>query len=87
MEYAVQVGRPYKQKDIENIERVQRIVTRMINGLQSNPYHERLKKTGLIFLEMRGLSADLIEVFKMMRRLERLSFKFFSKSIFVRKTR
>ena len=49
----------------------------MKEGLQSDPYHERLEKTGLISLEMRRLRADFIEVFKMMRGLEGLSFEFF----------
>ena len=73
----MQVWRPHKLKDIENIDRVQRRVTRMIEGLQSDPYYEILQKTDLISLEMRRLRAELIEVFKMMRGLEGLSFESF----------
>ena len=73
--YAVQVWRSYKQKDIENIERVQRRAIRMIEDLQSDPYHIRLKKICLISLEIRRLRADLIEVFKMMSGMEGLSFE------------
>ena len=44
LEYAVQLWSPYKQNYIENIERVQRRTTRMIEGVQYDPYHGRLKK-------------------------------------------
>ena len=77
LEYSVHVWMSYKQKDIESIEIAQRKATRIIDGLQSDPYHEKLKKNGLISLEMRRLRADLIEVFKMMRGLEGLSFESF----------
>ena len=73
LEYAVQVWRPYKQKDIDRIERIQKRATRMIKGLENDPYEIRLKKTGLISLEMRRLRADLIEVFKIMKGMEDVS--------------
>ena len=65
----------YKDIDIniDNIERVQRRATRMIECLRSDSYQERLNKTGLISLEMRRLRADLIEVFKILHGLEGLS--------------
>ena len=44
----------------------------MINGMGEFSYEERLRKTGLVTLEMRRLRSDLIEVFKIMKGLEGL---------------
>ena len=79
LEDCVQVWRPYLQQDIDNIESVQRRATKMIDGLQSKSYEERLKATGLISLEMRRLRADLIEVFKIVHGLEDLDPCYFFK--------
>ena len=70
LEYCCQVWRPYLQKDIDNIEKVQRRVTRMIPDLSNLCYEERLERTNLLSLEMRRLRADLIEVFKIVKGLE-----------------
>ena len=70
LEFAMQAWRPYKQKDINIIESVQRRATRMIPELTDLDYSSRLKNTNLISLEMRRLRADLIEVFKIMKELE-----------------
>ena len=72
LEYAMQAWRPYKQKDINNIESVQRRATRMIEGLSRFSYEERLRRLNLISLEMRRLRGDLIEVFKIMHGMEGL---------------
>ena len=74
LEYAVQAWRHYTQKDIE---RVQIRATRMIQGLRSDSYQERLNKTGLISFEMRRLRADLIEVFKILHGMEGLPHEYF----------
>ena len=49
------------QKDIDNIEKVQRRATKMINRLSQLSYEERLKRTNLMTLELRRLRADLLE--------------------------
>ena len=43
LEYANQVWFPYKRKDIDMIEDVQRHFTRTIIGLKDLDYHQRLK--------------------------------------------
>ena len=63
--------RPYNQ-DIDNIENVQRRMTKKIPSLREDTYEERLTKTELVCLEMRRLRNDLIEVFKIMQGLEGL---------------
>ena len=65
-----QAWRPYLQKDIDNLEKVQRRVTKMIPELSTLSYEQRLERTGLISLELRRLRADLIEVFKIFKGLE-----------------
>ena len=70
LEYCVQGWRPHNQKDIDNLEGVQRRMTKMINGMGEDEYNLRLSKTKLLSLEMRRLRSDLIEVFKIMHNLE-----------------
>ena len=72
LEYAMQAWRPYKQKDVDNLEKVQRRATRMMEGMSMLSYEERLKRLNLLSLEMRRLRSDLIEVFKILNGLEGL---------------
>ena len=87
LEYAIQAWRPYKQKDIDAIEKVQRRATRMIEGMQNVDYGERLRRTNLISLEMRRLRADLIEVFKIVNGLEGLRAEDFFETLRIGSTR
>lgn len=70
LEYCVQAWRPYLQKDIDNIESIQRRATKMCSDLRNCEYETRLKKADLMSLEIRRLRADLIEVFKIIHGLE-----------------
>jgi len=72
LEYATQVWRPYKQTQINLIEKVQRRATRMIRGLNRVTYEERLRKCHLLSLEMRRLRTDLIQTFKIMHQIDDL---------------
>ena len=67
LEYCSPVWSHYLKKDILSIEKVQRIVTKMIPSISALTYEERLKRTGLISLENRRLRADLLEVFKILK--------------------
>ena len=85
LEYAIQAWRPFKQKDIDSMEKVQRRATRMMGGLNGYSYEERLEIVNLLSLEMRRLRSDLIEVFKIMNGFEGLSVEeFFELSDVVR---
>ena len=55
------------QRDIGNIERIQRRATKMCRDMRKYEYEARLKKADLISLEMRRLRADLLEVYKIMQ--------------------
>ncbi|XP_055489927.1 uncharacterized protein LOC129696245 [Leucoraja erinacea] len=72
LEYGVQFWSPNYRKDVNKIERVQRSLNRMLPGFQQLSYRERLNKLGLYSLERRMLRGDLIEVFKMMRGIDRV---------------
>ncbi len=66
LEYANPVWSPYKIKDIESIEKVQRRATKQIPSLKSLSYEDRLKKLNLFSLAYRRLRGDMIEAYKIL---------------------
>ena len=72
LEYCIQAWRPYRRKDIDTLERIQRRATKMIPELRDLSYEERLKECGLTTLETRRLRGDQIEVFKILNGYENI---------------
>ena len=70
LEYCIQAWRPYRKKDIDKLERIQRRATKMIPGLRDLSYESRLLQCGLTTLETRRLRGDQIEVFKIVNGYE-----------------
>jgi hypothetical protein len=77
LEYCVQAWRPFLKKDIDKIENVQHRATKMIEGCRKLTYEDRLRRTGLTTLEERRTRGDLIEVFKMLKGLNKVDYKCF----------
>ena len=61
------------QKDIDATERIQRRAAGFIPGLARLSYEERLKETRLYSLTRRGLRGDMIEIFKIMMGIDKIS--------------
>ena len=72
LEYCIQAWRPYRKKDIDTLERIQRRATKMIPELRDLSYEERLKECGLTTLQTRRLRGDQIEVFKILNGYENI---------------
>eukprot|EP00061_Rhincodon_typus_P015981 g43948.t1 len=72
LEYCVQFRSPTYRKDVVKLERVLKIFTRMLPGLEGLTYSERLNRLGLFSLEHRRLRGDLIEVYKIKKGMDRV---------------
>ena len=79
LEYCVQSWAPYLKKDINCLEKVQQLATRMITGQKGKSYAQRLEDLDLFSLRRRRMRGDLIETFKIVKGLSGLKFdEFFS---------
>ena len=66
LEYSVQAGGPQYGKDMKLLEWVQRMVTKMIRGLEHLFHEERLRERGLFRLKRR-LQGDLTVAFQYLK--------------------
>jgi len=85
MEFCIQAWSPYLQKDTRCLEKIQRRATKMVHGLKSMAYDDRLEILGLLSLEKRRLRfvhGDLIKVFKILTDRENIDkHQFFTPSL------
>ncbi len=63
-EYGMPDCLPNLVADINHLERIQRLATRLVTGIGHLPYEERLQWLGLHALQRRWLWVDLITAFK-----------------------
>lgn len=66
LEYAHAIWSPYYVKDIEQIERVQRRITKLPQELKDLTYVERLEQLKITTLKVRRSRGDLVETFKIL---------------------
>jgi len=69
LEYCTTVWSPYKMRDIEtteNMEKVQKRATKWVKGLYSLSYEDRLRQLEIPSLRFRRCRGDVIEVFKIL---------------------
>ena len=62
--------KPYRKKDLDKLERIQRRATKIIPELRDLSYESRLLQCGLTTIETRRLRGDQIEVFKIVNGYE-----------------
>ena len=72
LEYSIKTWIPYRKKDIDMLERIQRRATKIIPELRDLSYEERLKECGLTTLETRRLRGDQFEVFRILNGYEHI---------------
>ena len=70
LEYAVQFWSPHFRKDINNIEKVQRRATKLIDTLASRTYEDRLRHLNLYSLEKHRRRGDLTQAFKIIKGID-----------------
>ena len=70
LEYYIQAWRPYRKKDIDMLERIQRRAIKIIPELRDLSYESRLLQCGLTTLETRRPIGDQIKVFKIVNGYE-----------------
>ena len=70
IEHAGTVWSPYKMKDIERVEGVQRRATAQLPGMKGKEYEERLKELKLPTLRYRRARGDMIQVYKILNGLD-----------------
>ena len=72
IEYGLSVWSPYLQKDITTLEAIQRRFTRLIAGMRTLPYEERLAKLCLPTLESRRRKKDLVQAYRIWHGIDKI---------------
>jgi hypothetical protein len=73
LEYAVQFWSPQLAKDKDLLERVQRRATKLISNLRNKSYEVRLIECNLFSLEKRRHRGDMIQVFKILNKIDNVN--------------
>ena len=74
MEFAVPVWSPWNQADVDLLESVQKRAVRMVLGLRSKAYEDKLAELNLMSLEKRRTKYDLVQVFKVVHGYDNVDY-------------
>jgi hypothetical protein len=72
LEFAIPVWSPYMKGDIDTIERVQHRATKLVHSISNLCYEDRIRELGLTTLSERRQRGDMIQLFKIMHKMEYL---------------
>ncbi len=75
LEYGMLACSPNLVADINHLERIQRLATKLVTGMRHLPYEERLQRLGLHSLQWRRLRDELIAAFKILKSLLNIDLK------------
>ena len=87
LEYAVTTWAPHMGKHKDKLEKVQRVATKMIPGMDGKNYEERLKILNLPTLEQRRKRGQQIQLFKVVRGMEKIDQESFIERDYGERTR
>lgn len=73
MEYAIQCWSPYLIKDVVRLENVQRRVTKVVTNISNRAYEDRCRCMNLPLLSYRRIRGDLIQQYKIHRKIESIT--------------
>ena len=77
LEYCSCIWNPLLIGDQREIEKVQRRATKLIPGLKNKTYSQRLKALNMTTLFYRRKRAEIIQVFRIVRQIDRIPFEQF----------
>ena len=77
LEYCQQACGHVNKGDMNMLEAVQRRATKLIPSINKLPYEQRLTELNLFSMERRFIRGDLIQVFKIVNKLDNLDFNTF----------
>ena len=70
LENAVQAWALWTRGEIDQLERVQKRMVTMVQGLKGSTYEEKLVEMGMETLEERRRSLDMVQTFKIVRKID-----------------
>ena len=73
LEFAVPVWSPHQKSDIKTLEKVQRRALKWLNFGMKLGYEEKLLNVELLSLETRRVRGDLIQMYKLIHKLDKAS--------------